>query len=236
MNNLVEVIGNKGEERVVVTSRSVAEYFEKRHDHVIRDIKNIIGGLPKIGDTPELFFETTYVSEQNGQKYPMFLMNRDGFSLLTMGFTGEKALSWKLKYISAFNQMEDMLKRLSLERTNTLLERVKCKGVRNALTDVIKNMVADSPHKKFAYANYTKLIYKICFGMTMDELRAKYGATTKESVRDLMSADDLAEVSHKESLVCGLINEGWGYKEIRNFMEANCRPAIEPSLKLDTAN
>lgn len=171
-----------------------------------------------------------------GRKQRVYLMNRDGLSLVAMGFNGPKAIKFKFDFIAAFNQLEDMLKRIREERTNTLIEREKGKVVRNALTDVIKKMIADSPHNKFAYANYTKLIYKICFGMTMDELRAKYGATTKESVRDLMSADDLAEVSHKEFLVCGLINEGWGYKEIRNFMEANCRPAIEPSLKLDTAN
>ena len=183
----------------------------------------------------EMFIETTYTNSR-GKTYKSYLMNRDGLSLVAMGFNGPKAIKFKLDFIAAFNQLEDMLKRIREERTNTLIEREKGKVVRNALTDVIKKMIADSPHKKFAYANYTKLIYKICFGMTMDELRAKYGATTKESVRDLMSADDLAEVSHKEFLVCGLINEGWGYKEIRNFMEANCRPAIEPSLKLDTAN
>lgn len=33
-------------------------------------------------------------------------MNRDGFSLLAMGFNGKEALSWKLKYIEAFNKME----------------------------------------------------------------------------------------------------------------------------------
>ena len=37
-------------------------------------------------------------------------MDRDGFSLLVMGFTGKKALEWKLKYIDAFNQMEETLK------------------------------------------------------------------------------------------------------------------------------
>ena len=198
----------------------------------MRDIELLRKDVPNFG---EMFFNHEE-KDFYGRKQRVYLMNRDGLSLVAMGFNGPKAIKFKLDFIAAFNQLEDMLKRIREERTNTLIEREKGKVVRNALTDVIKKMIADSPHKKFAYANYTKLIYKICFGMTMDELRAKYGATTKESVRDLMSADDLAEVSHKEFLVCGLINEGWGYKEIRNFMEANCRPAIEPSLKLDTAN
>ena len=92
----------------VVSSRQIAENFEKRHDHVMRDIEDIMKGLPKNGDTP-MFFKTEYIHEQNGQTYPMYLMNRDGFTLLAMGFTGKAALEWKLKYIAAFNEMEKKL-------------------------------------------------------------------------------------------------------------------------------
>lgn len=92
----------------VVSSRQIAESFEKRHDHVMRDIEDIMRGLPKNGDTP-MFYKTEYVHEQNGQSYPMYLMNRDGFTLLAMGFTGKAALEWKLRYIAAFNEMEKKL-------------------------------------------------------------------------------------------------------------------------------
>lgn len=108
MNDLVR-IDNK---QVVTDSRNVAEHFGKRHDHVLRDIENLIGGLPKNGDTPEMFHLDSYINEQNGQSYPIYLMNRDGFSLLVMGFTGKKALEWKLKYIEAFNAMEAELKKV----------------------------------------------------------------------------------------------------------------------------
>lgn len=74
----------------VASSRDVAKRFGKRHDHVIRDIAEIVKSFPKNGDTP-LFFKTEYVHPQNHQKYPMYLMNRDGFSLLVMGFTGKEA-------------------------------------------------------------------------------------------------------------------------------------------------
>lgn len=92
----------------VVSSRQIAKSFEKRHDHVMRDIEDIMRGLPKNGDTP-MFYKTEYVHEQNGQSYPMYLMNRDGFTLLAMGFNGKAALEWKLKYIAAFNEMEKKL-------------------------------------------------------------------------------------------------------------------------------
>lgn len=101
----------KGESNQVLTnSLLVAEKFGKEHQHVLRDVRNLInGGVSKIGDTPA-FAEATYIHPQNGQEYPMFIMNRDGFTLLAMGFTGEKALQFKLEYINAFNKMEETIK------------------------------------------------------------------------------------------------------------------------------
>lgn len=99
--NLV-IIQNK---QVVTTSLQVAESFEKRHDNVLREIE----GLLKIEEAQNYFQEGTYEHPQNKQKYRMFYMNRDGFTLLAMGFTGSKALAFKLKYIQAFNEMERQL-------------------------------------------------------------------------------------------------------------------------------
>lgn len=87
----------------------VAKKFEKDHQHILRDIRNLMEGVSKIGDTP-MFEETSYIHPQNGQEYPMFVMNRDGFTLLAMGFTGDKALRFKLEYIKAFNVMEKTIK------------------------------------------------------------------------------------------------------------------------------
>lgn len=89
----------------VASSRQISENFEKRHDHVIRDIDTIKKDVPNFG---EMFFETT-VPDSYGREQRAYLMNRDGFSLLVMGFTGKAALEWKLKYIQAFNEMEKKL-------------------------------------------------------------------------------------------------------------------------------
>lgn len=108
----------KGESNQVLTSSLlVAEKFGKDHKNVARDIRSIIGGMLKIEHT-QLFVESMYVHPQNGQEYPMFIMNRDGFTLLAMGFTGEKALKFKLEYINAFNKMEKILKEQSIVLPN----------------------------------------------------------------------------------------------------------------------
>lgn len=96
-------------DEAVCSSLQVAEKFEKRHDNVMRSIE----GLLKNEETHEMFKNSSYIEEQNNQRYPMYLMNRDGFSLLVMGFTGKKALDWKLQYIKAFNQMEKFIFRHS---------------------------------------------------------------------------------------------------------------------------
>ena len=98
-------------QQAVTTSLKVAEAFGKRHDHIMRDISELKKGLPNSGDTQHMFAEGTYINEQNGQSYPMYFMNRDGFTLLAMGFKGKKALEFKLKYIEAFNKMESIVKK-----------------------------------------------------------------------------------------------------------------------------
>jgi Rha family phage regulatory protein len=89
----------------VASSRQIADNFEKRHDHVMRDIDAIKKDVPNFG---EMFFETT-VPDSYGREQRAYLMNRDGFTLLAMGFTGKAALEWKLKYIAAFNEMDKKL-------------------------------------------------------------------------------------------------------------------------------
>lgn len=105
MSNIIKVLDGQ----LVVTSRQIARDFEKEHKNIVRDIENLIGQL-KIEHTPKYFIETEYQHEQNKQTYREYLLTRDGFSLLVMGFTGQKALEWKLKYIEAFNKMEQALK------------------------------------------------------------------------------------------------------------------------------
>lgn len=99
-------ITNK-EGQLLVSSREVASNFKKNHQHVLRDLDLIEEGVQNWTD---LFYETTYIHEQNKQEYREILMTRDGFTLLAMGFTGQKALQWKIKYIEAFNKMEQALK------------------------------------------------------------------------------------------------------------------------------
>lgn len=93
--------------------------------------------------------------------------------------------------------------------------------MRHILTDTIKNVLPESPHKNFAYPNYTNLFYKVLFGKTAKELKNELNVKDNESVREHLTKDELAEVENLERLTAGLINLGWGYPEIKNFLETN---------------
>ena len=113
-----EIILSEKNGQVLASSREVAEKFGKQNKHVNEAIKKL---MVENSTVKTMFKESTYVSSR-GREEIEYLMNRDGFSLLAMGFTGKKALEWKLKYIDAFNQMEDRLK-----NGNQLTEEEKLK-------------------------------------------------------------------------------------------------------------
>ncbi|EDO61383.1 phage regulatory protein, Rha family [[Clostridium] leptum DSM 753] len=218
---LVKIVEQNKEEILTANSRDVAEHFEKQHKDVLESIRNLTA---ENSATKSMFIETSF--ESRGKFYPQYELTRDGFSLLVMGFTGSKALEWKLKYIEAFNEMERELKRLFEERKRTEIERAKGIIIRHVLTDTIKMKIADSPNKKFAYPNYTKLIYRTIFGKSLKELQADFGVKPKETVRDYMTAEQLKEVESMEMLVSSLINLGMSYDEIKSFIQQKYTPML----------
>ena len=93
------------DQQAVTTSLKVAEVFGKQHRNVMQSIKNLTAENSAV---KKMFVESTYLNSR-GQEWPMFYMNRDGFTLLAMGFSGTKAMGFKLKYIEAFNAMESAI-------------------------------------------------------------------------------------------------------------------------------
>lgn len=91
--------------QLVTSSQIIAAYFNKEHKDVLESVRNILAAE---NSATKFFYAASFLNR--GKRYPMYFMNRDGFSLLAMGFTGKKALEWKIRYIQAFNEMEKQLK------------------------------------------------------------------------------------------------------------------------------
>lgn len=102
-----DIVFQGSEGQPLTNSVLVAEKFDRRHDNVYQAVGKLLLTCPeKLG---YLFVESSYIDIQ-GKDRPMYVMNRDGFTLLAMGFTGKKALQFKLDYIEAFNKMEKAIK------------------------------------------------------------------------------------------------------------------------------
>lgn len=116
MNDLVIM----KDQQAVTSSLQVAETFNKNHRDVLRAVDDLKEGVAQ--NWADLFYEDTYTHPQNKQQYRIIYMNRDGFTLLAMGFTGKKAMKFKLKYIEAFNKMESHIKTGGFKVPSTMAE------------------------------------------------------------------------------------------------------------------
>ena len=208
MTELVTVKSDK----VVCNSLDVSERFEKRHADVVRRIENLVAN-DSTQNCVECFKETHY-KDESGKRNKMYLMNRDGFAFLVMGFTGKKANEWKWKYINAFNQMESFIKE---KTTEAWIETRKAgKITRKAETDVIKQLVEyakeqGSGHSQMLYMTYSRLANSMA------------GITDRESA----TVVQLNNMSLIENIILNQIRvgmeRGMHYKEIYK----DCKRQIE---------
>jgi Rha family phage regulatory protein len=132
MDNLVFIENNQA----VTDSLTVAEVFSKRHDRVLQDIRDL-------GCSEEFrfhnFVESSYTNSQN-RTLPMYHLNRKGFTLLVMGYTGRDAMKYKEAYIEAFERMEEELKRpKALSEKEQLIAAMKLSIETSEEIAVVKN-------------------------------------------------------------------------------------------------
>lgn len=173
-----------------VSSLAVAEHFGKNHRDVLKKIKLLQSELSDSLCERNFAPTSINIAQPNGgsRETPAYRISRDGFSLLAMGFTGKKALAWKVKYIEAFNAMEQAL----LERpSETKLEvpilvstaqlpAVKSKGLSEKQKRVAKGLtsfwaylegtsseLAEEHVAKALKSSQVEAISKTDFGLTM---------------------------------------------------------------------
>lgn len=178
-NDLVTVNENH---QPVTTSVKIAEVFGKEHRNVIRAINNIIGDLRNLEDSGQLNFQpmSAYDSNQlknepvnfyldgytdaKGEKRKQYIVTRDGFTLLAMGFTGKKALEFKIQYIAAFNAMEQALKSqvpvpLDAKAIGGIVKNCCAVAVREELERAATDMVYADKFKQLAKSAADDVIY-----------------------------------------------------------------------------
>lgn len=177
----------------IVSSRRVADVFSKRHDNIIRDIENIKLDLLKIEESSwqQNFISSTYKDAQN-RKYPEYLLTRDGFTLLTMGFTGKKAMRFKIAYINCFNQMESFIKSLNQAKLEF-----------PAFTEAI--MMAHDEPKHYHFSNEINMINRIVLGMDAKQFKKAHGVDPKApSIRPYLDLPQIIAIERLQRADIGL--------------------------------
>ena len=183
----------------VVSSRVVAYDFDKRHDHVLRDINNIIES-----NTTQnwglLFIESQYKAS-NGKLNKEYLLTRDGFSLLVMGFTGKEALQWKLQYIEAFNKMEEQIKQAShnpyanlspelqsiimLDQKQQMLEQ-QVQTVQQKVNEIEENAKLDPAEYSLVSKRVSSRVYEVQKERQMNLTKKQIGELFRALNRDIL--------------------------------------------------
>lgn len=188
-----EITINNDNGTLTVSSLQVAEDFEKEHRNVVQAIEELKKGVAE--KSADLFIESSYQHPQNKQTYKCYNLTRDGFSLLVMGFTGKKALEWKLKYIEAFNLMEQKIRErysdispqlqflIDMERKQKQLEKKQ---------EELESKIADISEIR---DNTIKATFE--YGRISSELQKSISKTVKIRCIDICGTAQMYEAVHK---------------------------------------
>ena len=181
------------------SSLQVAETFEKEHRNVLRDIEKILQ-TKGIENFNRLNFELIKYEDVRGRKQPMYLMTRDGFMLLVMGYTGEKAMILKVAYIKRFDDME-----LSLD--NYIRSREEFPPFTRAIQDA-----HDEP-KSYHYSIECNMINRIVLGMDAKKFKETYGLGNVSSIRPYLNTQQVKSIKKLQSEDIPLLYKGVEYQE-----------------------
>lgn len=193
--------------KIFCDSLQIAETFNKRHDNVLRDIYKITE--PTSGLSEEFrqlnFEESSYKNNQN-KKQPMFLLTKNGFAIVTMGFTGKNAMKFKEAYIRKFEEMEQFIQSLQTAK----LEFPE-------FTNAIMN--AHEEPKHYHFSNEINMINKIVLGVTAKEFKEQNEIDKSvNSIRPYLNEEQIRNIEALQRFDIGLITMIADYQERKTML------------------
>ena len=176
---------------VRVDSRFVAEKLGKEHNHVLRDIRNLVANIDDKDYILSNFGQCSYTNEKETRQ-PCYLLTRDAFTLLVMGYNSKEAIAFKIAYISQFNAMEHQLKALqdNREMHPRLMESIR---------------LSQEAPKPYHYSNELNMLNRLVIGMTAKQFREKHGLPKDEPIRPHMTIEQLEVMDKLQQIDCGLV-------------------------------
>ena len=186
----------------ITTSQTVAKVFGKNHSKVLRDIR-------ELGCSEEFSranFGLVKTKDKKGEYRPSYEITKDGFTLLVMGYTGDKAMQFKEAYIKAFNDMADYIRSHKEKRQDARVEY-------KPMTDAIK--LAHDPIKSYHFSNEADLINSVVIGMTAKRFKE---LNKVDSVRDNLKPFQLEAIAHLERMNTALIEINQPFEERKRIL------------------
>ena len=216
MENLLDIVSER-KGVPVTTSRKIAKVFGKEHYNVLRDIENL--------DCSESFnainFELVNYKDKKGEKRPEYIITKDGFVFLVMGYRGRKAAAFKEAYIKRFNDMEDYIKSVQAAKMDY-----------PALTQAIKEAY-DEP-KNYHLSNELNMINRIVLGTDAKHFKQEHGVGVKESsIRPYLTAWQIKAVEDLQRIDIGLVMSGMDFqsrKMVQTLTEIYDRLILETGV------
>lgn len=200
---------------VRVDSLFVAAAFEKGHRHVLRDIARIIE--PKSGLSENFIcanFTLSTYKDARGRKLPCYLLTRDGFTMLVMGYTGPKAMHFKELYIRRFNEMEQCIQSLLAARQDFPM-----------LTEMICRL-HESP-KPYHFSNECDMLNRIVLGMSAKQFRLANGIEKGQSIRPYLTAQQIHALERLQHLDYGLLYSCPDFQKRKQLLMAYYKTEME---------
>lgn len=190
-----------------VDSLYVAQFFEKEHKNVLRDIEKITEPNSGLSEKfARLNFELSSYRNLQNKKQPCYMMTRDGFTILAMGYTGKKAMKFKELYIRRFNEMEQFIKTLVTTRKEFPL-----------LTENIK-LLHENP-KPYHFSNECNMINRIVTGMSAKQFRQANGLEKSTSIRPYLTEAQIEMMETLQKVDIGLLVSVPDYQQRKRFLE-----------------
>ena len=190
-----------------VDSLFVAEFFEKMHKNVLQDIDKLT--TPSSGLSEEfnrLNFQPITYKDSRNRTQKAYALTRDGFTMLAMGYTGQKAMHFKELYIRRFNEMEQFIKTLVSARKEFPL-----------LTENIK-LLHENP-KPYHFSNECDMLNRIVIGMSAKQFRLANGIEKGKSIRPYLSDEQISMLETLQKVDVGLLVAVPDYEQRKRYLE-----------------
>ena len=194
--------------QIFCDSLQIAETFNKRHSDVLRTIEVILkqdNGLSE--NFTQRNFALSDYKDSTGKKNKLYLLTKDGFTIITMGYTGKKAMKFKEAYITKFNQMENFIQSL-------LTAKLEFPEFTKAI------MNAHEEPKHYHFSNEINMINKIVLGVTAKEFKEQKGIDKSvNSIRPYLSKEEIKAIEALQRFDIGLIEMEPEYQRRKEILQ-----------------